>query len=334
MPQPRESINDDEQLQRYLLGLLPDERAERLDEASIADDDVASRLRIVENDLVDAYVRGALAGETLERFESHYLLSPRRRQAVNFARSFVRAVDRSAPALDVSAGPHASAAGASRPDGDRTADSTWRDWLALRSRFAPAFAAAAALLVVACGALLFQTMRLRSGLNVERGERVAMEQRAHDLERQLSDRRASNDAAARELAHGAAAAVPPRPAAAESTPRASGLLATAVVLLPQTRAIGAIPVVAAPVNRAAFELRLETNDFARYQVGLKDPATNRIIWRSAWLTATPSADRQAVRVVVPASVLKPQHYSLDLSGRDDTGRTDVVGSYVFEVVPR
>src|SRR5580765_7224603 len=86
-----------DELVQYLLGLLPPEDAERLDEASIVDDDVAARLRSVEDDLVDAYVRGALTGETLTRFESHYLLSPRRRQHVAFAGRFLRAVDQKTP---------------------------------------------------------------------------------------------------------------------------------------------------------------------------------------------------------------------------------------------
>ncbi len=60
MPISRVSTQDDRQLIRYLLGLLPDEEAELYDEQSIVDDDLAARLRLVENDLVDAYVRGTL----------------------------------------------------------------------------------------------------------------------------------------------------------------------------------------------------------------------------------------------------------------------------------
>src|SRR5215203_1106443 len=89
---------DDQQLVRYLLGLLPDEAAELLDELSITDTEVADRLRSVEDDLVDDYVRGALAGESLDRFESVYLASPRRRDKVNFARGFLQSVARAAEA--------------------------------------------------------------------------------------------------------------------------------------------------------------------------------------------------------------------------------------------
>src|SRR6476619_7322119 len=90
------SERTDGQLVSYLLGLLPDDEAQRLDEASIADDEFVSRLRIVEHDLVDAYVGGNLAGEQLERFQSHYLTSPRRRENVLFATSFLSAVERAA----------------------------------------------------------------------------------------------------------------------------------------------------------------------------------------------------------------------------------------------
>ncbi len=95
MPPPRTTDHDDEAFVRYVLGLLPDEARERLDEASIANDEVAARLRAAETDLIDSYVRGQLSGATLERFESYYLSSPHRREKVRLAASFLSAVDRS-----------------------------------------------------------------------------------------------------------------------------------------------------------------------------------------------------------------------------------------------
>ena len=83
----------DDRLTRYLLGALPEADTEQLDELSVVDDDLADRLRVAETDLIDAYVRGTLCGERLERFESHYLASPKRRARVEFAKKFIRAVD-------------------------------------------------------------------------------------------------------------------------------------------------------------------------------------------------------------------------------------------------
>src|SRR5215467_4525120 len=94
MPQPKNLINNDERLLDYLLGLLPEEEVERLDEESIADDDVAARLSAVEDDLVDAYITETLDQSTRVRFETVYLMSPQRREKVKFARRFLAAVDR------------------------------------------------------------------------------------------------------------------------------------------------------------------------------------------------------------------------------------------------
>src|SRR5215510_1279506 len=86
----------DEQLARYLLQLLPEEDVDRIDELSIADEEMAWRLRVVEDDLVDAYVGRRLTGERLKQFEALYLTSDRRRQKVEFAKSFRQKVDREA----------------------------------------------------------------------------------------------------------------------------------------------------------------------------------------------------------------------------------------------
>src|SRR5437016_3544569 len=94
MPSPEKPIYDDQLVVQYLLGSISEEEASRLDELSIANDKFAERLSTVENDLVDAYVRGELTGESLDRFESHYLASPYRREKVKFAECLLGLCDR------------------------------------------------------------------------------------------------------------------------------------------------------------------------------------------------------------------------------------------------
>lgn len=84
-------------LQRYCLGDLDPAAAELIEEEAVVNDEVASLLCRVENDLVDAYVRGRLAGEVLDRFETFYLASPRRRAKVDFAVRLLRLIDRQTP---------------------------------------------------------------------------------------------------------------------------------------------------------------------------------------------------------------------------------------------
>src|SRR5947209_4000978 len=89
---------DDRLLIGYLVGSLTEQEAERLDELSVADDQVAADLHAVEHDLVDAYVRGELLGDTLRRFEAHYLSSPDARAKVTFARALLKYQERAAAA--------------------------------------------------------------------------------------------------------------------------------------------------------------------------------------------------------------------------------------------
>lgn len=98
MARPTETIDDERVLVSYLLGLLPEEEAERLDEASIVDDGIAARLADTETDLIDAYVAGALSGDARQRFEVVYLRSRRTRSRVESARRFRAAIDRTSPA--------------------------------------------------------------------------------------------------------------------------------------------------------------------------------------------------------------------------------------------
>lgn len=296
---PHDISHSDRQLVDYLLNRLPPGDLERLEEASIVDDDVAARLRIVEHDLVDAYARGSLTGDTLAQFEQHYLVSPRRREQVQFARKLVRAIDR--PAQPVPAAP--------RP---------WLGWT---------LAAAAALLLAVSGGLLMQTLRLGRDLALAQNERAVFESRARDLEQKLAD------------AHAATAAPPmsaerPQDTAKPVAPTMMPVIA--LVLQPQTRAIGPVPLltIAGDADRVRVELQLESNDAARYQVGLRDPAVNRIVWRSTWLAPRSTAGQSSVVVALPTKLLETQHYSLDLMAPGPDGRVEAVASYAFEVEPR
>jgi hypothetical protein len=334
-----ESGYDDQQLVRYLLRLLPDEDAARLDELSISDEEVAWRLRLVEDDLVDAYVRGTLTGETLERFESVYLLSESRRRKVRFAESFVGLVDRDAGRADADA-----TRGSFRtPEVSQNRPSCgfllYRR-IVPRSKSAWGLAAAAALLLVASGTLMFREIQLRNGLNAAQSQSAALALRAHELEQQLQDQRAANVEAVKELERVRAsmaalaqqsAAAPP----ADRTGAASQALTTiALALVPQTRAVDPIAALTVPqgTDRVTFELRLESNRFPRYRVALKDPATNEAVWRSGPLTAASTGDGPTVSVAVPAGVLKPQHYSIELTGTGATGSAQIAGSYAVRIV--
>jgi len=300
-----ESVHDS-QLVRYLLGLLSDDEAERVDQLSISSDEVASRLRIAEDDLVDAYVRGTLDEEAAGRFVSFYLSSERRRQKVKFARTFVAAIDQR---------------------GGSPKSLSLRGTTIPRSRTAWRLAAAAAMLLVA-GLSLREYLRLRTDLTVAQSVSIGLSNRASELERQLNDAHLADAETARELERTRA-----RGSAGASSP---SLPAIALVLLPQTRAMGPIATIAVPdgAHFVELELQLESSDFARYQAVLKDPGTNRIVWRRDKIAARAGDRIPTVALSIPATVLKSQHYSLELNGTNASGESEMAGSYVFQVVRR
>ncbi len=297
---PNDTETTDRQLLEYLLGLLPSKDANRFDEASIVDDEFAGRLRAAEDDLVDAYVRGQLDEQTRRRFESYYLASAAHWSRVQSAAAFTRAVD--------------DAAG-------RAPRGAFTQWA--RATMLPLLALAAALLLVVCGVLAVQNRQLIRALTVAQSERAAIDRRARDVEQELSQVRSTSPAAAPE---------PSRP----PSPRVPREVPIALVLVPTTRATGPVPAVAVPrgADRVRVELPLDTNDFPAYQVSLRDPSVNGVVWRSGWIAASSSAGRASVAVSIPARALKPQHYSLDLGGRAASGAIEVVGSYAIEVHTR
>lgn len=75
-------------MQRYLLGeLLPEDRS-RFEELYFNSDELFEKLRLVEEELIDSYVRDELATQQRARFEQRYLVTRERRERVAFARSF------------------------------------------------------------------------------------------------------------------------------------------------------------------------------------------------------------------------------------------------------
>ncbi len=304
MSQPRDSFSDN-QLINYLLGCLPEEEAERLDEQSIVDDELAARLRLVEDDLVDAYASGTLTGDILQRFESFYLASPRRRRRAAFSKQFLAKIDR--PAQRLSAVPQPAIVKAP-PQAVARARTFSLPWIS----------AAAAVLLLGMSILLLQQLNLRRELSDARLEVIASTERANTMSVALEEQRKAVAGATQALADA----------------RATRPLATiALVLRPQTRGVGPVPVIsiAAGTRTVPLDLEFEATGPASYDVALKDPATNRIIWRSAPVSPQRESAPPKLSIGLPAALLKSQHYALDLFALRPGASPEFVGTYAFEV---
>jgi hypothetical protein len=289
----RQPATQDQHLVLYLLGLLPDEEAQRFDEASIVDDVFSARLRAAEDDLVDAYVKRTMADDTRVRFESAYLASPLRRERVAFAVRFLATIE----------------GAAARPDGagdlPRATLDVAHSWFGARVTRARSFAAAA-VLVVSCGALLLGYVALRRPATAAPPAGIGPA-RTNPSERSSTLQ-------------------------GDSVPRVP-LWDVALTLFPQTRALERLPAVAVShaTERVAFELRLDVNDFGLYEAALLEAQTDAVVWRSAPVVVLSTDARPTVKVVVPANLLTALHYTFLLTGIDSRGHAAPVASYTFAV---
>lgn len=299
---------DEQLITNFLLGALPESEAERLDELSVTDDDFAERLRAVEDDLVDDYVRGDLSKDALARFNSSYLASTKRREKVTFAKTLADTLDR----LPVVHAGQAEAKSRSR-------------WFAVPSL--QWGLAAALVILVAGGYLLFENKHLRSQLAQMKAEHGVLEQREQELQRQHS----SNTATERELARvrlRLAELEQQLAAGDQGDPEQSEVKLIAFHLEPQRRGISRLPQLNIPAGTdvISFTLEVDPNDYVAYDLLLKDTATGRDVWRSGKLKVI-----KPVQVKLSASLLKSKNYVLELSGISANGAAEIMSSYPFRV---
>jgi hypothetical protein len=77
----------DNTLRDWLLGKLAPEQAEALEERLLEDEEFATRLRGIENDLLDDLARGALAGDERARAAAYFAATPNDRARLRIARA-------------------------------------------------------------------------------------------------------------------------------------------------------------------------------------------------------------------------------------------------------
>jgi methionine-rich copper-binding protein CopC len=91
----------EERIIAYLLGELPEEEAERFEDECFAGESWPAEINLVEEDLIDDYLRRELAPERRQRFEENYLTTDARVERVRTASALLRHVDGHAVATDV-----------------------------------------------------------------------------------------------------------------------------------------------------------------------------------------------------------------------------------------
>lgn len=87
-----EHANEQEEIRLYLLGLLPADRRQGLEERLLTDSNLYDELLVVEDELIDQRLAGHLDERERAAFESHFMCSTERREQVRFASALRRYV--------------------------------------------------------------------------------------------------------------------------------------------------------------------------------------------------------------------------------------------------
>ncbi len=95
--------NDTQQqtIRDYLLGDLVGEQQTQFEERLLTSDAVYEELVIIEDELIDEYLREGLSASERESFESHFLAAPEHQEKLRFARTFTKYVAAEGPKYQV-----------------------------------------------------------------------------------------------------------------------------------------------------------------------------------------------------------------------------------------
>lgn len=321
MSSPNQETYDDRLLTRYLLGALPPEETERLDELSIVDDEFASRLSSLENDLVDAYVRSELPEIDAEKFRASYLSSAKRREKVHFAEALHAHKEAVRPQEAAETAPVPLEVTSVREQEPRSLRPP--SFFSLLSFRPWAFAGAALAVALVSGYLVYENIALQRQLGAAQNAHLKSVLRQRQVEQELNQQQSAAAEAKKQLEQ-----------TRSSSPNFDQMKTVAMLLPPPTRGPERIPTLSlgTGTDLAVLVLTLESNSFPAYRAVLKDAATNKILWQSQSLSASAAGDKKAVSISFPAVLLKQQNYLIELSGLPTRGSPEVIASYPLRVV--
>ena len=307
---------DEKVLVRYLLGALPEKDAEVLDELSIADEAVAWRLRDVENDLLDSYVRGELAGDQLSRFKNVYLTSPDRLKRLEFARALSGTGGKAMAAAVPSTG--ANKVAGSAADRQSLKGKSSGNWFSIpQLKLQWGFAAIAICLAIATGYLTLENGRLNKKTRDAQNEHAALVQRMDGLQEQLNAQQSENGASGRGL-------------------HLDQLKTISALIAAPTRGAEQLPTISVPAHTdlVVLSLSLESDDFPAYSAKVRDSASEQVVWQGAELKPVTADRASTVSISFPANLVQQRNYIVELSGISPNKRPEFISGYPVRFVMR
>lgn len=311
----------------YLLGELDEGERDRVEERYQADDDFYLRLRVAEDELIDSYVAGELAGADRERFERAYLTNPSRLRRVEANRELLELIDRQSSS-------HAS---------------RLRGFVGSLLRAAPGrnmslqYSLAGLLLLAVLAGLLWWLFadgaRARGELERARSE---WRQKEDEYRRRLAESEQRPPAAApaetptpppvaRDEREEQAQRRPKRDGSKEAVGRERGASAVVAFMLPRggvrTPDAGSRPQGSLVIPRRAVLVRLtvdlERNSYAGYRVSIQKVGGGEV-WNQLVPKGRPGASTERLTFDLPSSLFRSGDYIVKVTGSATPGEEEIL----------
>lgn len=318
---------------RYLLGELTEAEQTQFEEAYFVDDLLFERFLAVKDELIDSYARHELAGRERERFEQHFLASQSRRQRVNKAREFIRAV------TTLSSQTAEKGLAAPQPE---SGPSAWQSFLRL---FGPGRLVAQGALV---GLLLLAVVV--SLLVIRKAQRERAEQLAREViasrQPQGKDGSAVGPAPTSGLNTGGQrgpvvnSQSTPTPSPSPHSPNTNR---PSPPLPAQVASISLMPFSSRAENSVAATLKLgpetrlvrlglvfKDDGYRNYQVNIRTVAGDQVAERGG-LKALPADEGKRVTFTLNPSIFRGQDYLITLNGLTAAGKLEALNDYYLRV---
>ncbi len=318
-----QTLEKDEQLISYLLGELPEDQCEQIEERFESDQDLFERMLALHDDLIDDYLRDELSARQRRQFERYFPATPQQRERIENARALMQAVAaESAAATPILAEPRVEQV------------SIWQQLRALLrgNQWAMGAAAAMVLLVFTItGLLLFEMLRLRNQLT-----QVGRQQEG--LQQQIAEEHARADRLAEELAQARTQRETPPGTTPSSRPEPDVIASLILSSDYDQGARGGGGVPKLPVSPGSgviqLQLKLVGADYRSYRVTLKEVSSGKTIRTWAGLRAQTAQPGKVVIIKTPASSFAgpAKDYIIILDGRTSEGRYEnEIDKYSFQV---
>jgi hypothetical protein len=309
----RQTIEQDERMNRYLLGDLPETEQIALEQEYFADSEKFEKVWAAENDLVDRYVRGRLSRAERELFERNYLQSPKHRERVATARKLVEAVDRLVVEGEVA--PRVEAPGPSRL------------MEILNTLLTPRFLAPSAaflLLVSAFSWLLVE----RARLNEELGKTQARLSDQQRLDREILDKLAAEREQSGKLKSELDRALETLAQRPTLTP--ASILSFLLTPMLRPRGEGETEqqiTITRKIDLVRLQMKIEKGDSRRFQATVRQVG-GPPVWNQRLLKPRSGL----ITVNVPADKLPAEDYILNLSATTPAGEMEEINNYPFRII--